>query len=86
MTPAMESAVSTRAAKALAGGGVFPRDVRAPQPESSAAHLADWNDLTKSVYLILDCRFMISECVLPPPRPGRRDSGHHFTDRGRGRG
>jgi hypothetical protein len=33
--------------EALTGGGVFPRDVRAPQPEPSPAHLADWNDLTK---------------------------------------
>jgi hypothetical protein len=40
--------------EALAGGGVFPRDVRAPRPESSAAHLADWNDLTK---VLVSCRF-----------------------------
>jgi hypothetical protein len=33
--------------EALAGGGVFPREVRAARPESSAAQLADWNDLTK---------------------------------------
>src|SRR2546422_3544647 len=33
--------------EALAEGGVVPRDVRAPRPESSAAHLADWNDLAQ---------------------------------------
>jgi hypothetical protein len=52
MTPAVESAESTggirridAGCEALAGGGVFPRDVRAPRPESSPAHLGRLNDL-----------------------------------------
>src|SRR5438876_412976 len=48
MTPAMKSAESTRAAKRSPEEAFFRATFELRGPESSAAHLADWNDLTKS--------------------------------------
>jgi len=47
MTPAVESAESTRAAKGSPEEAFFRAMFEPPRPEPSPAQLADWNDLTK---------------------------------------